>query len=277
MGPGASLVSRKLTTFHRTDFIRSIEYTNTFQRDDENDVLTAEEIRETEEMLKAEKDMRKAQGQQINDAARKADEDFRKLIPDASKLAEQAEFAKQVDLQIEQERIMSESTKLSDTVLVPSVPLAASIIKSPVPDTQARVMATAPPPLPLPRIVGRVKNVPVSKVVGKYRDAPPPSSAPPVGRPSTSVPKAKPNPKYGHPSSSQLVPPPLPLPLPLPPPPSPPSKNKFKLDISKGLPRIFTPRGKDDAERSNADKSGNYPDVDGGKGVASVGTLKLKG
>lgn len=223
-------------TSYRVDFIRSIEYTNTFQRDDENDVLTPEEIRETEEMLKAEKDMRKAQGQQVTDAARKADEDFRKPNPDTSKLAEQVEFAKQAELQIEKERSLSESAKL-DAALSPPIVKPPSILKP----------------------TGRAPNA-IPKSVEKNRDTPPSSSAPSASRPSAL--RIRPNPKYGYPSSSQ-------------PDPAPPPKNKFKLDISKGLPSIF----KDSAEKSNPNKIGDSPGAGEGniKGVASVGTLKLKG
>lgn len=245
---------------HRVDFIRSIEYTDTFQRDDENDVLTPEEIRETEEMLKAEKDMRKAQGQQATDAARKADGDFRKPNSDASELAEQAEFAKQAELQIEKERFVSESTKLDSALTLE--------VTAPRPRTTASSLPSIPKP------IGRAPSA-ISKLVEKNRDATPSSSAPSANRPSTL--KTKPNPKYGHPSSSQPV---LALPPALPPaPPPPPTTNKFKLDISKGLPSIFMAKGKDGTEKSNLDKIGDSSDAAGGsvKGVASVGTLKLKG
>lgn len=246
---------------YRVDFIRSIEYTNTFQRDDENDVLTPEEIRETEEMLKAEKDMRKAQGQQVTDAARKADGDFRKPNPDTSKLAEQAEFAKQAELQIEKERSISESAKL-DAALSPPIVKPPSTAQVTVPRT--RTTTISHPSILKP--TGRAPNA-IPRSVEKSRDAPPSSSAPSANRPSTL--RTKPNPKYGYPSSSQ------PVPAPLPPPPPPP-KNKFKLDISKGLPSIFS---KDDTEKSNPNKISDNPSTGEGnvKGVASVGTLKLKG
>lgn len=265
-----SSISRKLTTFRRTNFIRCIEYTNTFQRDDENDVLTPEEVRETEEMLQAEKDMRKAQGQQATDAARKADGDFRKPNLDASKLAEQAAFAKQAERQIEQERVISESAKL-DIALALTVPT----IKPPGPQAApAPRRAIAAPPQ-----TGRNKSVPSAalRAAGRSRIPPPPISAPPINKPSAaSTLRVRPNPKYGHPSPSQSVPAPPPPP---PPPPPPLTTNGFKLDMSKGLPRVFMPKGKDGAEKSNPDTIDDNSNVGGGKakGVASVGTLKLKG
>lgn len=213
--------------------------------------------------------MRKALGQQATDAARKADGDFRKLNLDSTKLAEQAAFAKQAERQIEQERAVSESTKL-DIALALSVPTVKPTVKPPGPQaaTAPRRVTAAPPQ------TGRNKSTPSAapRVAGKSRNAPPPGSAPPIDKPSAaSALKVRPNPKYGHPSSPQPVPVP-------PPPPSSPSQitNVFKLDMSKGLPRVFMPKGKDGAEKSNSNKIDDNSNVGGGK-VASVGTLKLKG
>lgn len=250
---------------HRVDFIRSIEYTDTFPRDDENDVLTPEELCEIEEMLQAEKDIRKAQGQgqQVTDSARKVEEIFRKLNSDVSKLAEQAEFAKQAELQIEKERFVSESAKLDNALAAGTIgPPGTQAVTAPRP----RIMVT----LPLPRTMGRIRSAPngALRVVGKNRDTPPLGGILPNKPPAASALRAKPNPKYGHPPSSQLVPPP----------PPPPVANKFKLDISKGLPSIFMSKGKDGAEKINPDKIEDNPDSGGGnvKGVASVvSTLKL--
>lgn len=204
--------------------------------------------------------MRKALGQQATDAARKADGDSRKPNPDA----EQATFSKQAEQQIEQERVVSEGLKLDIALALP-VPT----VKPPGPQaaTAPRRVIAAPPQ------AGRNKSMPSAapRVTGRSRNAPPLGSAPPIDKPSAaSALRVRPNPKYGHPSSSQ--------PVPVPPPPPPPQiANGFKLDMSKGLPRVFMPKGKDGTEKSNPNKIDDNSNVGGGKGVASVGTLKLKG
>lgn len=248
----------------RVDFIRSIQYMETFQRDEE-DALTEEEIRETEEMLQAEKDMRKAQGQQ-NDAARKADNEYRKANPDALRLAEQAGFEKQAELQIEQERL-AERARLADTIL-PAGPLA---MPSTNPTSGTHVPGTPRPrgaAAPLPAgSVGRPRNIPntTPRVVGRDQDGTP-RSAPPVSRPTAPVPTPR--------SGLSSKPGPAPPSHPAPPPPPPPIKNRFNLSVSQGLPRIFVR-----PEKDSSDKNGENSDEvrSKAKEAAPVGTLRLEG
>lgn len=248
----------------RVDYIRSIENTETFQRDDEADALTEEEIRETEEMLKAEKEGRKAQGQQ-NDAARKADEEYRKLNTGKLRLAENTDFAKQVELQLEQERVLAERMRLLDQASTAS--LAAPSTKPTVPSTQAPVTPRpqAAANLP-PKSMGRIKTVPkmTPNAAGKDQDVPP-KSAPPAIRTAVVGPNSKPE----LPLSVQPVQTP------------PPTKNKFGLDVTQGLPsvHVFT-RNRGRTDKDNSEKSSGGPDGDSGKKakeVTPVGTLTLRG
>lgn len=294
----------KLTAFHRVDFIRSIDYTETFQRDEEDD-LTEEEIREIEEILKVERATRGAQGQQ-DEIARKSDEEYRMANAELLRLSRQAE------MQIEAVKLMEHLggsrhvpaplTPLNALSQVP-MPTAQVSAKTPAPSAKTSApLPPRPPPAPpsrhqgfvaplSPTVAGRTKSGPDAppRVTGKGKDAPPtrtpsaankastavvqsskkpgtPSSLQPPQRDGTprSAPLAQDN---ATPSSTQPVPKIGPLTIPA-------AKNKFDLKISS-LPRLSGDSGKSYSNKGASDNSGSS-DAGGAK-KASVGTLKLQG